>query len=412
MTEQLTAIIIGAGSAGLATSYELAQRGIAHLVLERGRVGETWRSQRWDSFRLNTPGWANSLPGLPFLGDPDAFGTAADLLAYLEAYRRRFTLPVREGIAVRALHIEGGRLRLDTDGGEYLASNVVVAAGNQNRPRLPAASARLHASIAQRHAAAYTGPAALPPGRVLIVGGAQTGCQIAEDLLEAGRHVILATGRVPRAPRRYRGRDIFEWLHRSGFFAQHADALPDPSMRSMPQPQVSGVDGGKTVSYQDLARRGVRLLGRLVDVEGPRATFDAGLRDHLRFADDMSARIRATVDAFIDREAIEAPPPEIDPVDAPADYDAFPDTPATLDLHVEGVTSVVWCTGFGGNYSWLPEAALRDGLPVHKDGIAGIPGLYYVGFHWLQRRNSGILLGLPEDAARIAEAIHARTAGR
>jgi putative flavoprotein involved in K+ transport len=408
MSDTLDALVIGAGSAGLATSYELQQRGVRHVVLERGRIGETWRTQRWDSFRLNTPGWANGLPGLPFPGDPDGFDTAATLVAYFEDYRRRFALPVREGVTVRALRSVDAQYRIETDGGDYEARSVVVASGNQNRPKLPATAARLHPSIVGLHSAAYTSPAALPAGRILVVGGAQTGCQIAEDLIEAGREVLLATGRAPRVPRRYRGRDIFEWLRRSGFFAQHADALPDPAMLRLPQPQVSGVDGGRTVSYQDLARRGVHLLGRLEDIQNRRATFAGDLRANVRFADEMSARILAMVDAFIPREAIEAPLADTDPADAPAANDAFPDAPATLDLEAEGVTSVIWCTGFRGDFGWLPAEALRDGLPAHRDGIGELPGLYYVGFHWLQRRDSGILLGLPEDAARIAEAVTAR----
>ncbi|MEZ4553611.1 MAG: flavin-containing monooxygenase [Dehalococcoidia bacterium] len=409
MTDPLAAVVVGAGSAGLATSYELAVRGLPHVVLERGRIGETWRAQRWDSFRLNTPGWANALPGLPFPGDPDGFDTAAALVGYFEEYRRHFALPVHEGITVRAVVPVAGRFRVETGGGHYEAPSVVIASGNQNRPRVPAAAAQLHPSIVQLHAAAYTRPEALPAGRVLVVGGAQTGCQIAEDLIDAGREVLLATGRAPRVPRRYRGRDIFEWFHRSGFFAQHASALPDPAMLAFPQPQVSGVDGGRTVSYQDLARRGVRLFGRLQDVEDTRATFAGDLRDHLRFADEMSARLRAMVDAFIDREAIDAPPPDLDPLDAPAAYNAFSDVPETLDLEAEGITSVIWCTGFRGDFEWLPAEALQDGHPMHKDGIASLPGLYYVGLHWLQRRDSGILLGLPQDAARIAAAVGARS---
>ncbi|MGE0135808.1 MAG: flavin-containing monooxygenase [Dehalococcoidia bacterium] len=373
MTDTLAAVVVGAGSAGLATSYELAARGLPHVVIERGRIGETWRTQRWDSFRLNTPGWANALPGLPFPGDPDGFDTAAALVGYFEDYRRRFALPVREGITVRAVVPFAGRFRIETDGGDYEAPSVVVASGNLNRPSLPSAAARLHRSIVQLHASAYTRPDALPAGRVLVVGGAQTGCQIAEDLIEAGRQVLLAAGRAPRVPRRYRGRDIFEWLRRSGFFAQHASALTDPAMLTIPQPQVSGVNGGKTVSYQDLARRGVRLLGRLQDVQGTWATFEGDLRAHLRFADEMSARLRDMVDAFIDREAIDAPAPDVDPLDAPAEYDAFPELPETIDLEAEGVTSVIWCTGFRGEFGWLPAEALQDGRPNTRTASPASP---------------------------------------
>lgn len=408
MTGGLTAVVVGAGSAGLATSYELTRRGLSHVVLERGRVGESWRRQRWDSFRLNTPGWANELSGRSFPGDPDGFGTAAQLVEYLERYRHEFALPVREGVEVRALRADEGRFRLETDGEEYVASNVVVTTGNQNVPRVPAASTRLDPSVVQLHAAAYRSPKALPAGRTLVVGGAQTGCQVAEDLLDAGREVLLSTGRAPRVPRRYRGRDIFEWLRRCGFFSQHAEALPDPSMRLLPQPQVSGVGGGKTVSYQELDRRGARLLGRLVEVDRESAVFAGDLRENVRFADGMRANILTMIDAFIDQEGIAAPPREADPADAPADYEAFAASPCALNFRAEGITSLIWCTGFGGDYGWLPAEALADGVPAHQDGIGALSGLYYVGFHWLQRRDSGILLGVSRDAARIADTIQAR----
>lgn len=411
MRKSLTAVVVGAGSAGLATSRALRARGIDHVVMERGRVGETWRTQRWDSFRLNTPAWANGLAGLPFPGDPDAFGTAADLVGYLEAYVRAGSLPVRERVSVTAIRPTADAFEVDAGDASYSVAHVVVASGIQNRPHIPALAAGLDPSVVQLHSAAYTRPDALPAGRVLVVGGAQTGCQLAEDLLRAGREVLLATGRAPRVRRRYRGRDIFDWLRRSSFFAQRADALPDPAMLSIPQPQVSGVDGGRTVSYQDLARHGVPLLGRLEALRGADAQFAGDLRDNLRFADDGSARILAMLDAFIDREGIEAPPAEPDLIDLPAAYDAFSDAPCTLDLRAEGVTSVIWCTGFRGDFGWLPAAALQDGVPKHHDGIGDLEGLYFVGFPWLQRRDSGIVLGVSADAERIADAIRDRITG-
>ncbi len=410
MNSPLQTVIIGGGQAGLATSRALQERTVEHVLLERGQLGESWRAQRWDSFRLNTPGWANGLPGMDFSGSPDGFGSAGDLVRYFEAYRDRFQLPVRTGITVSAVRRDGAGFTVEAGTERFTAPHVVVASGIQNRPRIPAIASELAPEIVQLHSAEYRNPAALRPGRVLLVGTAQTGCQIAEDLLGAGREVLMATGRAPRVPRRYRGRDIIEWLMLTGFFTQRRDEVADPAMLSVPQPQVSGVDGGHTVSYQDLAKRGVRLLGRLTALDGTHATFAGDLREHVRFADELSARIVTSIDLHIVREGIDAPPNDPDPADAPARYEEFSDEPAMLDLNAESVTSVIWCTGFGGDFSWLPEGATRDGLPLHHEGIGELAGLYFVGFPWLVRRYSGIIVGVVPDAARIAETIAGRLA--
>lgn len=408
MDDQLQAIVIGGGHAGLAVSHELRERGIAHAVFERGRIGESWRSQRWKSFRLNTPGWANTLPGMPFPGDDDGFGGADEVARYLEAYCTAFALPVRTGVAVTAVRSEGSGFVLEADGGPFATQHVVIASGMQNVPRIPTMAAQLSPAIAQMHGAEYRHAGTLPDGRVLVVGAAQSGCQIVEDLLDAGREVLMATGRVTRVPRRYRGHDIVEWLVRSGFWAQRPSDLPDPAMRSLPQPQISGVGGGHTISYQHLARRGVHLLGHLSALDGTRATFDGDLREHVRAADESRARALAMIDAYIAREGITAPPPEMDPADEPARYEEFSDEPTTCDLAAEGVTSVVWCTGFGGDFNWLPRGATLDGAPLHREGIGDLLGLYFVGLPWLARRDSGVIHGTGADATRIASAIAAR----
>ena len=379
-------------------------------MLERARLGEAWRSQRWRTFRLNTPSWANGLPGRPFPGDPDAFESPEALVAYFEDYVRTFDLPVRTGVEVSASRREDGRTVLATSGGEVAAPHIVYAAGDQNRPVIPALATDLPPSVTQLHSAGYVAPDALPPGAVLVVGGGQTGCQIAEDLVEAGRHVFMSTSRVPRVPRRYRGRDIVAWFVDSGFFAARPADLPDPAMMRMRQPQISGVDGGRTVSYGRLAEEGVTLLGHLAAVEGATLHFDGNLPEHLNFADTMSAQLTGRVDAYIERNGIVAPPAEADPLEATG-YVPSTAAPLRLDLAAEGITSVIWCTGVGGDYSWLsPDALDAAGKPSHTEGVSAVDGLYFVGLTWLSRRDSGILHGVGADAEHVATVIRDRIA--
>jgi putative flavoprotein involved in K+ transport len=402
------AIVVGAGQAGLATSYWLTQHGVTHVVLERARIGEAWRSQRWASFRLNTPSWANGLPGLPFPGDPDAFAGPEALVAHFEDYARTFDLPVRTGVEVRASRRDEGGIVLSTTGGDLSAPHVVFAAGDQNRPAVPPIAEQLPVSMRQLHSLEYIAPDQLPPGGVLLVGGGQTGCQIAEELIEAGRRVLMSTSRVPRVPRRYRGRDIVAWLIDSGFFDARPADLPDPAMLRTRQPQASGVDGGRTVSYGRLATIGVTLLGHLAAIDGDSLRFEDDLQEHLRFADSMSAQITTQVDAYIERAGIAAPPAEVDPREAVGHVPPSA-PPNALNLADEGVTSVIWCTGVRGDYAWLTADALdASGHPAHIEGVSPLDGLYFVGLTWLSRRRSAILAGVGDDAEHVANVIRDR----
>lgn len=406
-------IIVGAGQAGLAVSYYLKRDGRRFVVLERGRVGETWRSQRWDSFALNTPNWANVLPGYPYDGpEPDGFWRRDELVSYFERYVGKFDLPVRFGAAVTAVERSAGGdgfiVRTDDAAAASLqARSVVVAAGILQKPRIPGLSADLPDSVAQLHTADYRSPAALPPGAVVVVGGGQSGCQIAEELLRAGRTVYLCTSKVARLPRRYRGREVLEWLVEAGFFDEAVDELEDPAIRFATQPQISGVGRhGHTVSLQQLERDGARLLGRLIGVEGGTLVADDRLPEYIAFADERSAKFKRDIDDYIARAGLEAPPAEGDPADAPAPPDAGRRAPTRLDLVEADVGAIVWCTGFTGDFSWLHLPVLDDdGMPRHEKGISPEPGIYFIGFPWLSRRKSGIIYGVVEDAERIASAI-------
>jgi putative flavoprotein involved in K+ transport len=411
----LDTIVVGAGQAGLGVSYFLQRDDRKHIVLERGRIGETWLSQRWDSFKLNTPRFMSVLPGLPYDGpEPDGFAPAAELVQYFHSYVERFALPVRTGVTVVSVEQPAGAehfvVKINTGGQSeecVTSRSVVIASGLLQMPKFPATRSRLPQDIAQLHAAGYRSPAALPPGAVVLVGSAQSGCQIAEELLSAGRTVYLCTSKVPRVPRRYRGRDILEWWIDMKFLDVTYASLPDKAMSRVPQPQASGLGRyGHSVSLQSLARQGAVILGRLLDAEGSRLILSDEAAAHVRFADGFSQQAKDGVDAYLRRAAIAPPPLEDDPADMP-DPQALCVSPLReLDLRESGVGAVIWATGLTGDLSWVHLPVLgADGGPLHEQGVSPVRGLYFIGFPWLSSRKSGIIFGIEEDARHIAEAI-------
>jgi len=408
--ETVEVLIVGAGQAGLAISHHLGQRGVDHVVLEQGRVGETWRSQRWDSFALNTPGWISHLPGDERgAGPADGFAPRDVFVAYLADYVERRRLPIRQGVAVTSVEPDpvGGFVVQAADSEPVRANAVVVAAGMQRAPRIPAAASAIPPSIAQIHSLAYRNPAQLPPGAVLVVGSAQSGGQVAEDLLDAGRTVYLATSRVGRAPRRYRGRDIVAWLNDVGFLAHTVATLPNPATQFAPWPIISGLGRfGHTLSLQLLAERGAHLLGRVSGAEGGRLLLTDDLGANIAWGDARSAELTRMIDGWIAGHGIDAPPPEPDPADEPHPDPASVHSPEQLDLGAAGISTVVWTTGVTGEFGWLPPATVGvDGHPLHADGVSPLPGLYFMGFPWLRNRASGIIFGVNADAAFIAERV-------
>jgi putative flavoprotein involved in K+ transport len=401
-------VIIGAGQAGLAVSYLLTQQHIQHIVLEKARIGDSWRSQRWDSFCLNTPNWSNSLPGMEFdPGAPDSFGHRDQIVSYLERYAASFDAPVREHAEVTALESGSSGKYLMCVGDESFECRVaVIASGSMSRAPMPLLAHKLPGDIKSFTAGTYKNARELPDGAVLIVGSAQSGCQIAEDLVAAGRHVYLCASRVGRIPRTYRDRDILAWWRDMGFWDVRVENLEDPSMQYAALPQVSGTDGGHTVSFQSLARDGVTLLGRLLDIDGCTVKLQPNLLECIDFADEKSFAFKDAIDAFIQREGITAPPPEPDPGEPSLPDLSGSDLLDRIELREAGITSVIWCTGFGANWDWLKAGSFDDhGQPLHKHGIGSLPGLYFIGFPWLSKRKSGTIYGIPEDAGRIAEHI-------
>jgi putative flavoprotein involved in K+ transport len=387
--------VVGAGPAGIAVSSRLARLGSPHVVFERGRIAWSWQTQRWDSFRLNTPGWANRALGKAQGSRRDAFEPGQNLVAALEWIAKR--LPVLEETEVFSARRMGPRWHLDTTRGSVAADAVVVASGFQNAPRMPGYAGLLPSWIRQLHAADYRGPAALGDG-ILVVGGGQSGIQIAEDLAEAGKRVYLSTSRVGRLPRRFAGRDAFEWMRETGDL-DLTRALVDPRVVAATPPQVSGADGGRTVSYQSLARR-VTLLGRAIGWHDGRLQLGADLGENVRFADDVSSSFRAS---WTKRAALVARGRDVviapDPADVPAPELYDDGGPAWLDLAAERISTVVWATGFGPSLGWLPTDALDD---VHRPQL---PGLHVVGAPWLTHRSSANLYGMVTDAERVAAGI-------
>jgi putative flavoprotein involved in K+ transport len=407
MPEHVDTVVIGAGVAGLSTSAGLAAQDVEHVVLERGRVGESWRSQRWDGFRLNTPTWMNRLPGAVASGrPPHAFATRDRLVRELDEYVVGLDLPVREGVRVEALQRRDRGYAIETADGALVARNVVLACGAQTVPRVPA---RLAAGLATRldqlHVADYRRPADLPAGGVLIVGSGQSGAQIADELLAARRRVYLATSDTGRMPRWHRGRDVTEWWRDMGRYEQRRDEVGDGA-RSMGQPLVSGARGRASLSLQGLARRGAVLLGRLDGIDGEHAHLAGDLRDHLAHGDRAAAAARREIDEHIARAGIDAPAHEPEAADRP-----LSDVVERRRLHLgaEGITTVIWATGFGADFSFVHMPLLdARGLPSHTAGATPAHGLWVVGLPWLTRRSSGILYGMRSDGLEIAARISAR----
>ena len=414
----LDTIVVGAGQAGLAVSYFLCQDHREHIVFERGRIGESWLTQRWDSFRLNTPNFMNALPGLPYDGnEPDGFPRADELVRHFQQYATHFKLPVQTDVTVVSVRrIEDQEhfiVDITADGQPQepkISRSLVIASGVQQKPRLPALSSRLPRGVIQLHTSSYRSPEFLPPGPVVIVGSGQSGCQIAEDLLATGRTVYLCTSKVARVPRRYRGRDILEWWINMGFLDVTYDSLEDRSISRAAQPQISGLGRyGHTVSLQQLARQGVVILGRMLDLQAETIILGDEATAHVRFADQFSQQMKDRIDAYLAHAGIALPPLEDDPADAP-DVQAECVSPLRrLNLLEAKISTVIWATGFIRDFGWIHLPILdAEGNPIHLRGISPVRGLYFIGLPWLNTRKSGIIYGVREDARYIADAIAAQ----
>ncbi|MDQ0321342.1 putative flavoprotein involved in K+ transport [Pararhizobium capsulatum DSM 1112] len=405
-TDILDAVVIGAGWAGLGVSHALTQRGLRHKVVERARIGETWRTQRWDSFRINTPNSQTVMPGDSYFGpDPDGAMTSDEFVALLEDYADRHDLPVETGAPVTDLVASDGLYRVTLPRGPLWARNVVIASSNQNCPARPPFSALLPANIQQIDASAYRNASALDSGAVLVVGSAQSGGQIAEDLVQAGRTVFLSTGQVGRLPRMYRGTHISVWMVLTGLI----DVTRREMLQQGPIPGRALTGALHTISLQSLSAQGVVLLGRLTGIDDGHLSFSEDAEAHVRHADEGSARLRSQIDAYIARNGIDAPEAEPDPAEVvPA---VLPNPPVlSLDLAAQGITTVIWCTGFKGDFEWarVPDVLDAQGQPSHEGGFASVPGVYFAGLPFAISRRSGTILAIAEEAALLVEDIQRR----
>jgi putative flavoprotein involved in K+ transport len=399
------AIIIGGGQAGLAMSRCLTDCGVDHVVLERGRIGERWRSERWDSLRLLTPNWHSRLPHWHYEGDdPDDFMTTPAYIRHLERYAQSFEAPVQTGTTVRAVdRLAGGRYRVSTDRGAWAAENVVIATGFCDRPRVPDFADAVPGDIFQLVPSDYRNPRQLPAGDVLVVGASATGLQIADELAEAGRGVTLAVGTHVRTPRRYRGQDILYWMDRMGAFAAAANPAEE---RKSPPPQLVGTPENRDLDLGGLQNKGVRLAGRAVAIQGHRVVFADDLEDNVATADAQMTELLAKIDDFIASTGRTAQAPE---PGKPAPIRPRP-SPSEIDLRADRIRTVIWATGYERRYPWLKIPVLDErGEIVHVGGVTPEPGLYVLGIRFQRRKDSNLIDGVGRDAEYLSGILADRT---
>ncbi|TDH59112.1 pyridine nucleotide-disulfide oxidoreductase [Dankookia rubra] len=399
--QRISVVVIGAGQAGLAISHCLAGRGVPHVVLERGRIAERWRSERWDSLRLLTPNWMTRLPGWSYRGaEPDGFMASGDFAGYLDAYAGATDAPVECGVTVQAVRFGRRGYRVETNRGTWEAAAVVIATGYCDRPAIPDLAQALPAGIRQVTPSDYRNPAELPAGGVLVVGASATGVQLAEEIQRAGRQVHLSVGRHTRLPRHYRGRDIWCWLERTGLLDERTTEVSDLARaRQQPSFQLVGRPDGGTTDLGTLQAAGVRLLGRATGHSGGVLHLQDDLEETVEGAQRALERLLARIDGLAD-QAGASPEPGV------AHRIRVGTAPTSLDLDAAGIGSVVWATGFRRDYGWLQVPVLgTDGEIVHQGGITPAPGLFALGLRFMRRRRSSFIDGVGQDARELTEAI-------
>jgi putative flavoprotein involved in K+ transport len=391
----LDAVIVGAGWAGLSVSHALKALGLRHVVFERHRICETWRTQRWDSFHMNTPNVQTVMPGERYRGDdPEGFMTRDEFVAMVAQYAQRHELPVQTNTAVSSVHpYEAGGFEVVTSRGVTRARNVVIATGNLNIPKRPSAASRLPMAVTQIDGPDYRKSSDLRSGAVLVIGCGNSGGQIAEDLVHSGRKVFLATGRNGRVPRRYRGRDISLWLHQTGRYDR-------PRTAQTGRPLLGATH---TISLQSLSAMGVVMLGRFMDVDSRGAlVFADDLRENAKYGDQVSAELRREIDEFIAQQGLKASPAAVDEAEAVAAQ--FPAPPIlSLDLDAHEISTIIWCVGFRGDFSWLrvPGAVDDAGYPLQERCVS-VPGIYFAGLDTSYSFKAGTILMADQESGWIA----------
>ena len=410
MVEKVDTLVIGAGQAGVAMSEHLGKAGLSHLVLERSRIAERWRSARWDSLVANGPAWHDRFPGMEFPDtDPDAFVAKEQVADYFVAYAKMIDAPIRCGVEVRRVAKLEGRpgFRVETAGGVIEAQNVVAATGPFQTPVIPDLVPR-EAGPLQIHSSAYRNPGQLPDGAVLVIGAGSSGVQIADELLRAGRRVYLSVGPHDRPPRAYRGRDFCWWL---GVLGKWDAATPAAGAEHVTI-AVSGAYGGRTIDFRQLAARGMTLVGRTDGFDAGSLVFAPDLADNLACGDASLMALLDEADAYVARNGLDLPEePQARAVEPTPHCVSHP--LRALNLSEAGVGAIVWATGFAADYSWI-EADVFDagGRPRHQRGVSNEPGLYFLGLPWQSRRGSSFIWGVWHDARYLADHIATRNTYR
>lgn len=408
----LDVIVVGAGFAGLSASYHLKNYGLTHIVLERGRVGESWRSQRWDSFRFNSTNKLNVLPGMRCESDENAFSSVVEFVKALEKYVLTNGLPVSENSKVISVEKAGDlfRVMVSLKGltKEYFSRQVLIASGAANEIKMSPVSENISKDIKQLHAGEYRNAAQLPEGAVLVIGGAQSGCQVAEDLATEGKKVYLSTSCVGRIPRWYRGKDIFDWIIDTKFYDIKAEEVTDPKLFELRPPQVSGTGSGRdSTSLQSLAKKGVIILGKMNSAEGDHINFQPNASMHVKFADEFSQKIKKMIDDHITRNKLSASAPHYDEADIPDTEASCVSSITSLDLKENNITSIIWSTGFNYDLSYIKLPVFDDdGKLKHTEGVSIVPGLYFLGYPWMRSRKSPILFGILVDVEFITDKLY------
>jgi putative flavoprotein involved in K+ transport len=404
---RIDTVVVGGSQAGLAMSRCLAERGVEHVVLERGRIGERWRSERWNSLHLLTPRWQSRLPGFHYRGpDPHGYMSKDELVGYLESYAASFSAPVEEDTVVLGLEAEAGGYRVSTRRGAWSARAVVIATGHSDKAFVPSLAAGLPTGIVQVVPTRYREPSQLPAGGVLVVGASAAGVQLAEEVQLSGRPVTLAVGRHTRLPRLYRGRDILAWLDAMGILDERAEEVRDLE-RSKRQPsyQLAGRADRGNLDLGVLRRLGVRLVGSVIGASGGRVEVGTDLAAWMAQADDKLSDLLDRVDRFIGRAGLGAEVGGREAVPALLP----PPAPRSIELAAEGIRTVVWATGYRRDYAWLRVPVLDErGEIRHRHGVTEAPGLYVLGLRFQTRRNSSFLDGVGADAAELAEHLATR----
>lgn len=405
-----TTVVIGAGHSGLAMSYRLRERGIDHVVLERGQIAESWRHGRWDSLRLLTPNWQADLPGSEYSGaDPDGYLTMPEVVEHIVDYARFADAPVVSSTTVERVTVADDGYLVQTDGGEWQARTVVAATGACTLPKVPGLAEGVPASVRQLTPLDYRSPAMLDDGGVLVVGASASGVQLADEIALSGRRVVISTGEHVRMPRVYRGRDVFWWMHHAGVLDERYDEVDDiVRARSVPSPQLIGSPERRELDLGTLQRRGVEVVGRLGMIRDGVALFSGGLANVARLADLKQERLLNRFDEWAQQtgRADDIPPHRPEPVTVPAQ------PRLTLDLVAEGISTIVWATGFKPDYSWLDVPIVdRKGRVAHDGGVTAASGLYVLGTSLLRRRRSTYINGASQDSEDLATHLEATLAG-